>query len=136
MTVLVGYASANGSTRGIAERITTCLSEHGIPVEIHPLSAFLNADAFHAFVLGSAIHNRAWLPDAEDFVRGNLALLRTRPAWMFSVGLQGTPAIGVLKSLVRNADLPAVARLREIVHPRGYQYFPGAVYPEHLPIIG
>jgi menaquinone-dependent protoporphyrinogen oxidase len=136
MTVLIGYASAYGSTREIAERIAGRLGEGGIQGEVHPLSAILDGRPFEAFVIGSAIHNRAWLPDAEAFVRGNLAVLRTRPTWMFSVGMQRTPALGVLERFFRNADLPAVARLREIVHPHSYRYFPGAVYPEQLPGVG
>jgi menaquinone-dependent protoporphyrinogen oxidase len=133
MAILVGYASVFGSTREIAERIASRLTERGLRSEIHPLTALLDGRPFAAFVIGSAIHDGAWLPDAEAFVRDNLATLRTRPTWMFSVGMRRTPALGVLEPLVRNAYPPAISRLREIVRPHGYRYFPGVIYPERLP---
>ncbi|KPI07481.1 Flavodoxin domain containing protein [Actinobacteria bacterium OK074] len=48
-----------------------------------------DADAYGAFVLGSAVHGRTWLDAAKDFVRDNLDVLAPRPVWIFSVGMPG-----------------------------------------------
>lgn len=136
MTVLVGYASANGSTREIAERIAARLIERGIHVDVGSMSRRWDARAYEAFVIGSAVHDRAWLPDAEDFVHRDYAVLAARPVWMFSVGMQRTPALGMFRTVFKDADLPAIARIRESIHPRDYHYFCGAVYPDQLPFGG
>ena len=38
-------------------------------------------------VLGSAIHNGAWLPEATEVVRANAEVLAAKPVWLFSVGM-------------------------------------------------
>ncbi|MGW8378323.1 flavodoxin domain-containing protein [Streptomyces sp. ODS28] len=87
MEVLVGFASAHGSTRGVAERIAARLAASGLSVEARPLNVELEPSGYRAFVLGSAVHNGAWLPEAADFVRSNGAVLAQHPVWLFSVGL-------------------------------------------------
>ncbi|MGH4011856.1 MAG: flavodoxin domain-containing protein [Pseudonocardiaceae bacterium] len=44
---------------------------------------------YDAVVLGSAIHNQEWLPQAIRFVRRNLDALAARPVWLFSAGMPG-----------------------------------------------
>ncbi|MFF4505072.1 flavodoxin domain-containing protein [Streptomyces sp. NPDC001401] len=87
MDVLVGYATAHGSTRGVAERLAARLVELGLKAEARPMEAVDDADAYKAFVLGSAVHGQAWLDPATDFVRENLDVLGPRPVWIFSVGM-------------------------------------------------
>ncbi|QNP68273.1 flavodoxin [Streptomyces roseirectus] len=87
MDVLVGYATAHGSTREIAERIASGIRSAGLSSEARPLETVDDADAYRAFVLGSAVHNQAWLVPARDFTFDNLDLLTARPVWLFSVGM-------------------------------------------------
>lgn len=136
MAVLVGYASAHGSTKGIAERIARRLNFRGVQADLEALSAKRDCGAHDAFVLGSAIHDRAWLPETDDFVRCNISALISHPVWMFSVGMQDTPAMGVLRGLFKKAELPAISRLRKNIHPIDYRYFGGAIYPKQLPLAG
>lgn len=42
-----------------------------------------------AAVLGSAIHNQVWLPEAATFVMSHVRELAIRPVWLFSVGSVG-----------------------------------------------
>ena len=77
MTVLVGYASAHGSTRGVAERIAARLHEKGFATVMRAMDPVDEVSSYDAFVLGSAIHNQAWLPAASDFVHRNVAVLAT-----------------------------------------------------------
>jgi menaquinone-dependent protoporphyrinogen oxidase len=83
--VLVGYATAAGSTRGIAERVAAGLRGSGVPVVCLPLGPDLQPEDFTAWVVGSAVHGMAWLPEAVDFLR-RAAGVPPRPCWAFSVG--------------------------------------------------
>jgi menaquinone-dependent protoporphyrinogen oxidase len=83
--VLVGYATAAGSTTGIAERIATTLRHTGSEVVCRPVGPDVDPTSFDAFVLGSAVHNMAWLQPAVDFL-GRLPSADERPIWCFSVG--------------------------------------------------
>jgi menaquinone-dependent protoporphyrinogen oxidase len=81
--VLVGYATANGSTAGIAERIAARLRASGCEVDCRPVGPELEVGGFDAIVLGSAVHNMAWLRPALDFLH---RIPETTPTWFFSVG--------------------------------------------------
>lgn len=65
MNVLVGYASAHGSTREIAERLGSRLDEMGLKADVRSMADVGDADAYEAFVLGSAVHDQAWLAPAK-----------------------------------------------------------------------
>jgi menaquinone-dependent protoporphyrinogen oxidase len=81
--VLVGYATANGSTAGVAERIAARLRGLGCEVDCRPVGPDLEPGRFQAIVLGSAVHNMAWLRPAVDFLH---RMPGTTPTWFFSVG--------------------------------------------------
>lgn len=67
--ILVTYASRSGSTAEIAAAIGKSLSQNGIHVDIIPMQAVKDVSEYQAIVAGSAIRNRAWLPEAMEFVR-------------------------------------------------------------------
>ena len=132
MTVLVGYASKQGSTRGIAERIAVVLGKHGRPADVRELDRVESAAAYDAFVLGSAIHNGAWLPEAAEFVRLNLDSLARRPVWLFSVGMlgdEGTAFAPLLARLIRRTrkDPTGLARMVQAIHAEDNRAFVGVV---------
>ena len=77
-TVLVAYASGNGSTKEIAEFIAARLIRNGLLVQAHSVVDAPDPAAFEAVVIGSAIHNRAWLPSTEEYVRRFRAALATQ----------------------------------------------------------
>ena len=83
--VLVGYATAAGSTEGIAERITAVLRGAGAAVVCSPVGPDLDPTTFDAVVLGSAVHDMAWLTPALDFL-GRVPAVATPRLWCFSVG--------------------------------------------------
>lgn len=137
MNVLVGYASSHGSTRGVAERIGARLDEQGCRVEVRPLDQAGDVDGYDAAVLGSAIHNGAWLPPAAKFVRRNRNELAGRPVWLFSVAMIGdqnsTIAPAVTRILRRFGTQPKeLADFRETIHPQGHHAFVGAIERSHL----
>ncbi|MFB8754411.1 flavodoxin domain-containing protein [Streptomyces nigra] len=132
MRVLVGYATAHGSTREIAERLAADLGRVGTTAVARPLDLVHDADAYGAFVLGSAVHDQRWLGPARDFVRDNAELLRSRPVWLFSVGMPGAlrgpwKRLGPLEASVIVQGLPV--RLPQ----RGHRLFSGVVRASQLP---
>src|SRR5687768_15398488 len=89
MNVLVGYASAHGSTKGIAEEIAERLTLGGIQTDFRPIDDVSTLDNYEAVILGSAVNNMAWLPHAAAFVRSHTDELRARRVWLFSVSSIG-----------------------------------------------
>jgi menaquinone-dependent protoporphyrinogen oxidase len=91
LRVLVCYASAAGSTRGIAERIADRIRTDlrgqrstGSEALCLPAGPDLEPATFDALVLGSAVHNMAWLPAATTLL--DRATGSAGPVWVFSVG--------------------------------------------------
>ena len=135
MDVLVGYATAHGSTRTIAERMAAVLSRAGLTAEARPLEEVEDADAYRVFVLGSAVHGQSWLPPAREFVRDNLDVLGSRPVWIFSVGMPAALR-GPWRGLAPK-ELQAVENgLPPDLRFRGHGLFSGVVGRDQLPRSG
>jgi len=83
--VLVSYASAAGSTAGIAERIAEVLRTAGCEVVCRPADPDADLAGFDALVLGSAVHDMAWLPSAVTVLH-RAVTSGCGPVWCFSVG--------------------------------------------------
>lgn len=133
MRILVGYASWQGSTAEVARRVATTLEHAGATVELAPVEEVEDLTGYDAVVLGSAVHNQSWMPEAADFVHRHAVVLSQRPVWLFSVGMSdGLPR--PLRRMARTAqDQRIAAALREDVQPRGHRVFSGVCRPEQLP---
>jgi menaquinone-dependent protoporphyrinogen oxidase len=131
MTVLVGYASAHGSTRGIAERIGARLSELGCTADVVSLDRSPDPKAYTAVVLGSAVHSQRWLPVAEDFVRTHRDALADRPLWAFSVGMPAALR-GPWRRFVGKEEKVILGALALPSSLRGHRLLSGAIAPEHI----
>jgi menaquinone-dependent protoporphyrinogen oxidase len=134
MTTLVGYASVYGSTRGVAERVAARLADQGLGVEVRAVDEVKDAARYDAFVLGSAIHNRAWLPEGQRFLRDNVALLAASPVWLFSVGMPGALPRPLRRWAMREGP-QAVAEFQGTIHPSGDRLFSGVVRRDQFPFI-
>jgi menaquinone-dependent protoporphyrinogen oxidase len=135
MDVLVGYATVHGSTRETAGRVAAGLAEAGLRVEARDLRTVDDADAYAAFVLGSAVHGQTWLEPAKDFVRDNLDLLGARPLWIFSVGMPAALRGPWRRLAPREASVIVESLPGELV-PREHALFSGVIAPAHLPLTG
>lgn len=141
MTVLVAYATAHGSTREIAERIGSRLRERGCDAVVLGAEATGPVGEYEAVVLGSAIHNGRWLPEAEAFVEQHAVALRTRPVWLFSVATVGAsssalgrPATWLARRAGRTpSGLPAVL---DECGARGHRAFAGVIAREDWGRVG
>ncbi|KOU57495.1 flavodoxin [Streptomyces sp. MMG1533] len=135
MDILVGYATAHGSTREIAERLATKLSEAGLKAEARSMETVDDADAYNAFVLGSAVHGQTWLDPAKDFVRANPDVLGSRPVWIFSVGMPG--ALRGPWRRMADKEIPVIVEsLPGDLSYRDHRLFSGVVAPVQLPVTG
>jgi menaquinone-dependent protoporphyrinogen oxidase len=83
--ILVTYASRSGSTAEIATAIGTKLTEDGTQVDVLPMQEVNDLSVYGAVIAGSAIRNRAWLPEAMQFVRKHRAELSRKPFATFTV---------------------------------------------------
>ncbi|MFE7172921.1 flavodoxin domain-containing protein [Streptomyces sp. NPDC057616] len=135
MDVLVGYATAHGSTREMADRVAAGLDKAGLRVEARDLRTVDDADAYSAFVLGSAVHGQTWLEPAKDFLRENADILGTRPVWIFSVGMPAALR-GPWKRLAPKEEPVIVESLPGGLPYRDHRLFSGVIAPEQLPFTG
>ena len=130
--VLVGYATANGSTAGVAERIAARLRGSGCEVDCRPVGADLEPARFDAIVLGSAVHDMAWLRPAIDFLHRTPG---TTPTWFFSVG--GVEPRG---PVTRRLTALEIARVEQGFPPafrgRVHRLFAGVVHMAGLALWG
>ncbi|MET9294714.1 flavodoxin domain-containing protein [Streptomyces sp. NPDC003077] len=136
MRVLVGYTGEHGSTRGVAEHVAATLGKDGHEAEVVPLAvpgAGGPAPDHDAFVLGSAVHNGRWMPEADAFLRRYRGELAGRPLWLFSVGLARVLGGWVER---RAPDPEPVRSLCAALHPVDHHLFAGAFEREHTGLVG
>ncbi|MEV3924190.1 flavodoxin domain-containing protein [Actinomadura coerulea] len=135
MTILVAYASAHGSTRSIAGRIGAVLAGRGLRADVRPMAEVEDAGAYEAFVLGSAIHDRAWLPEALGFLARERDALACWPVWLFSVGM---PA--ALRGPWRHFGAKEEGLVRDDLRTRvtavDHRLFSGVFLREHTSLVG
>ena len=86
--VLVAYASATGSTVDVAAAIGETLGAGGFSVDVKPIQENPQVAGYRAVLLGSAVQNGNWLPEAVEFVQANQPALRRVPVALFCVHIQ------------------------------------------------
>ena len=131
--VLIGHASAHGSTVEIAQRIAGVLEQEGLAVDVLPISQLGGLEGYDAAVLGSAIHQQAWLPEAMAFIQGHANELVARPVWLFSVGMSAGLPRPVRTSARKAQDRRLAGALRDLVRPRGHCLLSGVAREEDFP---
>jgi menaquinone-dependent protoporphyrinogen oxidase len=130
--VLVAYATAAGSTAGVAERIAEVLRTAGYDVVCQPAAADVDPAGFDALVLGSAVHNMAWLPSALDLLQRAAG---SQQVWCFSIG--GVNPRGRYTRYVARSEAERVAqRFPASFTPREHRVFGGVVEMEGTPLWG
>jgi menaquinone-dependent protoporphyrinogen oxidase len=138
--VLVTYASAAGSTRGIAERIADRIradlrgsAATGPEVVCRPAGPELEPARFDALVVGSAVHNMSWLAEATSFL--GRAAGTAAPLWVFSVG--GVEPRGPLtRALVARERATVERAFPPGTTPRDHRVFGGIVELRGVPLWG
>jgi menaquinone-dependent protoporphyrinogen oxidase len=83
--ILIAYASAYGSTGGVAEAIGKELCRKGAKVDVFLMKNVKNLSSYQGVVVGSAIYRGKWMPEAVNFVRGHAEILQQVPVAYFMV---------------------------------------------------
>jgi len=83
--ILVTYATRFGSTTEIAKAIAAILRREGLWVEVRALEDVEEIDPYRTVILGSAIRDGKWLPEALDFLQVHHAALSQMPVAYFTV---------------------------------------------------
>jgi menaquinone-dependent protoporphyrinogen oxidase len=130
--ILVTYATCTGTTQGVAQEIVRVLEAKGLSVENRPMVEVHDLQPYAAVVAGSAIQNRAWLPEAMDFIRRHQTGLRSLPCATFLVCMTLTIGEGKYLSGVKDWVQP----VRSLVRPRAEGFFAGALDIGRLPSLG
>jgi menaquinone-dependent protoporphyrinogen oxidase len=126
MRVLVAYASKHGATQGIADAIVDRLRERAVGAEAVSVDQVDDPHGYDAIVLGSALYAGSWLKPALEFAHHHREVLERVPVWLFSSGPLGTD---VQDAEEQPKQLPA---LQEMLHPKGYRLFFGALHHDRL----
>jgi menaquinone-dependent protoporphyrinogen oxidase len=97
-SILLAYASRYGSTQEVAETVAAALRAAGLEVEIQPMRQVKTLDHYNAVVLGAAIYNARWHPDAHQFLTQYREPLRQRPVAIFALGPLSTSETAMQRS--------------------------------------
>lgn len=134
MRVLIAYASVHGSTEGVAERIAARLREQGFSVDCAPSRDVPAVAGYDAVVVGSAIIDQAWLPEAARFLSTHADELVRRPVWLYSVGMPGALPRSVRRMAMREGPR-VVAGFVPTIRPRDTRIFTGVVSMRRFPLV-
>lgn len=139
--ILIEYASAKGSTEGIARKIGERCEQMGAETKIVSVEQDPDIGGFDALIVGSAVHDRDWLPSARTAVDRLLACEQIPPVWAFSVSTWGATSTLLARRLTRRIRTTAnepntVARLRTGSDLRAHRQFAGVIRRGDWPLFG
>lgn len=83
MNILIGYASAHGSTAEIAEFMSGVFNERGFKVTVASVETIKLIGPYDVVILGTAIHAGTWLPKMVDFVTAFHDALVDKPLYLW-----------------------------------------------------
>jgi len=127
---LVAYASRTGSTAGVAEAISKILSEYGIKTIVLPVAEVKSLAEYSAVVVGSAVQNSRWLPEAIKFIADNRDILNCKPFAAFQVCITLTMKDG---EKYRSGVEKWMDPVRELAQPLSEGFFAGTLDISKIP---
>ncbi len=126
--ILITYATRSGTTVTVAETIALALRKRGFLVMVEPIKDNPSVKGYQAVIIGSAIRQGAWLPEAVTFLNTNQATLRLVRVALFTV--HGLNRGGDEQS--RRKREAYLDPLRPLVLPVAHVFFPGRIDPTRL----
>lgn len=132
--VLVAYASMFGSTAEIAHAVGAALRDEHTMVDVLPVLDVRDLEHYDAVIVGSAIYNGQWLPDAVYWLRINEATLCHMPVAYFAVCmLVQRPT--VRHRQVARTYMDAVQQAAPAIKPIDVAVFAGKLHYRNLPLL-
>jgi len=96
--ILLAYATRFGSTQEVAETIAATLREAGLEVDTQLMQDVKTLDDYAAVMLGAAIYNARWHPDAHQFLTQHRESLGQCPVAIFALGPLSTSGAAMRRS--------------------------------------
>ena len=125
--ILIAYDTIHGSTAAVADKIGKELCSRGFKVDVRFVGNTSSIEEYDAVILGSAIYEFTWLPDARRFLRNYYAALSSKPVAVFivcSAMYQDTPES---RDAVRKAFVTPLLTRYPAINPLSIGLFGGAV---------
>ena len=128
-SILLAYATRYGSTQEVAEAIAAELREAGLEIDIQAMQEVRTLDNYDAVVLGAAIYNTRWHPDAHNFLAQHQEALSRRPVAIFALGPLSTS-----DAAMRNSRRQLDKELKKYLwlKPAALEMFVGKIDPMKL----
>jgi menaquinone-dependent protoporphyrinogen oxidase len=142
MKVLIVYATIEGQTRKIAEKIANQIRELGHVAELVDIDRKfhnINVDHFDAVIIAASVHQHAHQEAIEGFVVACRAALKAMPTMFLSVSLSAAFAEGrkeaqdyIAKFIEQTGWTPSVSLpVAGALRNEGYDYFQQQIL-EHI----
>ncbi len=125
--ILIAYDTIHGSTAEVADHIGAELCARGFTVNVRFVGNVSSLEDYDAVIIGSAIYEFHWLPDARRFVRHYYAALSSKPVAVFivcSAMSQDTPES---RDAVQKAFVSPLLNRYPAISPLSIGLFGGAV---------
>lgn len=129
--ILVAYATRYGSTGEVAQAIGSVLREHGIEVDITPVSDVTAVDGYSGVVLAAPFYLGSLLKDAIGFLERNRAALEALPVALVTPG----PVQASDDMVEARGQLDSVLAKLEWIKPVAMEMFVGKYDPAHLRLL-
>jgi menaquinone-dependent protoporphyrinogen oxidase len=131
-SILVAYATKNGSTEQVADKVAARLSAHGLVADVRAAQDVSGLGGYDGVILGSAIYMGRLHSDARDFLQQYRAGLAALPVAVFAMGPRTLTERDVASS---RAQLEAALAKEQALRPFGIAIFGGVFEPaqQHFP---
>ena len=83
MNILIAYATAHGSTAGVAQELGRVLVERDLNITVANVKDVRAVRDYDVLVLGSAIHMGTWLPEMTAFLHAFKDDLTLKPIYLW-----------------------------------------------------
>ncbi|HEY0737201.1 MAG TPA: flavodoxin domain-containing protein [Herpetosiphonaceae bacterium] len=130
--ILVAYASEFGSTGEVAETIGQALRDAGATVDVRSVVDVDTLSDYGAAIVGSAIYNGAWLPEAVHLVQVHADALSRMPVAYFVVCATMREDTPEHRQGARSFLDPVLDQIPQ-VRPIDIGLFSGKIEPPRLP---
>jgi menaquinone-dependent protoporphyrinogen oxidase len=129
MTLLLAYATRNGSTHEVAQNIAATLRLDGFDAVCRPVTEVTSLDAVDALVLGAPLYTGRWHHDACRFVERHRDELERIPFAVFALGPRTLDPTDIASS---RGQLERALRKIHAPTPATTAIFGGALDPKKL----